>query len=326
MISTRGIQWLLRVGWVVLPFIAGPTLADALHDWSVPLRTTASVGLWVAWTLAVGAVLIPGTPGLVMLRVIALGAPVVSVAALVDQSAGPLGPAFAAAVALLAFTPQIGEIAINAGSYGDERRYMLRPPGALYLGPLLVAWVLIALAVTAGPLLLADRRWVAGGLSIAVGAPVVAILIRAFHGLCQRWIVFVPAGVVLKDHHAVVDPVLFRRSEIELLHPAPVGTDAVNLTSHSPGLALELRLREKVPMLRVMPGRQAAQPGKAARLLFTPTRPGAVLEAASAHRVCVDPAAVAHVDDLDSHDDMHDDDEVEPESELEVAVEDQVED
>ncbi len=296
MISTHGIQWPARISWVVLPFTLGPTLAEALADWSTPMRTTASAELWVGWAVGMAAAVIPGTVALVLLRIVALCAPLVGAAAVIDQSASPLGASFGVAAALLAFTPQMGEVAINAGSYGDEKRFMLRPPGALYLGPLPLAWLVFVLSLTAGPLLLSDRRWISGAFAIGLGAPVAAVLLRAFHALCQRWIVLVPAGMVLKDHHAVVDPVLFRRSEIELLHPAPKDTDAIDLTNHALGLVLELRLREKVPMVRVMPGRQPVQPGKVARLLFTPTRPGALLAAAAAHRICVDPAAVGRID------------------------------
>ncbi len=281
-------MWILRFGWLTLPFIAGPVFADALNEKATALRTTASIELWVAWALAVGALLIPSTVSLVIIRVIALGAPVVSAAAVLDTSASLLAIAVTSAVALIAFTPQIGELEVNAGSYGDEKRFLLRAPGALYLGPLPLAWLVLTLSVAVGPLLIADRQWLLGGLVVVLGLPIAAVLARAFHSLCKRWIVFVPAGVVLKDHNALVDPVLFRRSEIELLHPAPPNTDSLDLTNQAPGLALELRLTEKIPMMRVMPGRKPSQPGKSSRLLFTPTRPGVVLIAASKHRVPLD--------------------------------------
>jgi hypothetical protein len=52
----------------------------------------------------------------------------------------------------------------------------------------------------------------------------------------------------------------------------------------APGLALELRLREKVALVKVVPG-TTGQPGRTARLLFTPTRPGAVLADARSRRI-----------------------------------------
>lgn len=288
MISSRGILWLLRIAWVVLPLIAGPNLAEALNERSTALRTTASLELWAAWALVVVALMIPGILSLVTIRVIALGAPVACAAALMDAENNPLGLGVSLAIAIIALSPQLGEISINAGAYGDERRFMLRAPGALFLGPIQIAWLFLVLGITTGPLLLSDGQWLLGGIAVVVGLAISVLLTRSFYLLCQRWIVFVPAGVVLKDHHAVLDPVLFRRSEIELLHPAPRDSDSLDLTSHSPGLALELRLNEKIPMMRVMPGRQPAQPGKAARLLFTPTRPGAVLSTAKERRIKVD--------------------------------------
>jgi hypothetical protein len=52
------------------------------------------------------------------------------------------------------------------------------------------------------------------------------------------------------------------------------------------GLALELVLTEKVPMVRAS-GRKDALSGASARLLFTPTRPGRVLAEAETRGVPV---------------------------------------
>jgi hypothetical protein len=72
-----------------------------------------------------------------------------------------------------------------------------------------------------------------------------------------------------------------------LLHAAPANTDAVDLTARSPGLALELRLRDKVPVVIVAGGTRGGEPGKLLRLLFTPTRPGALLADAESRRIPV---------------------------------------
>ena len=124
-------------------------------------------------------------------------------------------------------------------------------------------------------------------LAGVVGLPLAAVLARALHGLARRWIVFVPAGLVLHDPLSVADPVLFRRQVVESVGPAPAGSDALDLTQGAPGLALELGLREKVPMVLVRPGRGGDQAGASARLLFTPTRPGRVLREAAARRLPV---------------------------------------
>jgi hypothetical protein len=107
------------------------------------------------------------------------------------------------------------------------------------------------------------------------------------HTLSRRWLVFVPAGVVLHDPLSLEDPVLFQRKVIERLGPAPAGTDALDLTQGAAGLALELVLTEKVPMVRIRPGRRRGDAGASALLMFTPSRPGAVLAEARRRRLPV---------------------------------------
>ena len=189
------------------------------------------------------------------------------------------------AVPRVAFAPAIGVACVNGPAYPNERRFLLRPPGPLLAGPLPLAW---AAGGGAG-------RWRAcccwppgSGWSAApllvVGAPVAVVLARSLHSLSRRWVVFVPAGVVLHDPSTLADPVLFRgRRWHRRCDRPPADTDSLDLTQRAPGLAIELLLREKVPITLVQPGRRGGEPGTPARLLFTPTRPGAVLaEARSA--------------------------------------------
>src|SRR5207302_5130587 len=154
----------------------------------------------------------------------------------------------------LAFLPETGAWLINGAAYGDERRYPLRAPGALLAGPLELTWIVFAAALVTGPLLLAARQWVAGGLLTAAGAAVVIGTARAMHALSMRWAVLVPAGLVLKDHVTLLDPVLFQRREIRGLGPAPASTEALDLTNRSPGLAVELRLVEPATLVLIKPG------------------------------------------------------------------------
>jgi hypothetical protein len=288
--ASPALLWVLRASWVVLPFTTGPVLAAALDPRSGAVRTTASIGLWLAWGVVVVAVLVPRDVGLTVVRVVAPAALVAAVAAVVDGDAGRLAGALAVAsatvAAALAFLPEVGWLFVNGSAYGDERRHLLRAPGALLMGPLPLAWAALVAGVVTGPLLLASEQWALGGVATVVGAAVAVVVGRALHSLTQRWVVLVPAGLVLKDHLAVLDPVLVRRTEVEVLRPAPADTDALDLTVRAPGLALELRLLDKVGLVKVVPGTKGEQ-GRTARLLFTPTRPGAVLADAGARRIPV---------------------------------------
>jgi hypothetical protein len=290
---TTLVPWLVRLSWLLLPFTAGPAWAAALDGRSAPVALTASVAMWGVWAGGIVAVLVPRPVGLTAYRIVAPASLAAAVAAVVTAGDDMAAVVAAAAlvttglVSVVAFLPETGELFVDAGSYGDERRHLLRAPGAVLAGPIFVSWAVLVAGVATGPLLLASRQWVAGAAATVVGFAVAAALARAMHSLTLRWVVFVPAGVVLKDHLALVDPVLFKRTEIEVLRPAPADSDSIDLTARSPGLALELVLHEKVPMLRATPGRREATPGQASRLLFTPTRPGAVLHEARRRRITV---------------------------------------
>jgi hypothetical protein len=285
----RVLPWVVRAAWVVLPFTVGPAVDEALDSRSSAVRTVASALLWGGWATAVLATLVPRPVGLTLLRVAAPAALVAAGAAAawgeasaLTSSVGLAGGAVAAAVA---FLPETGHLFVNGAAYGDERRHLLRVPGTLLVGPLYATWALLVTAAVSGPLLLAARSWTAGALATAAGLPLAALLARALHSLTQRWAVLVPAGLVLKDHLALVDPVLFRRQGIAGLGPAPAEADGLDLTCRSPGLALELRLREAAAVTPVATGRRVPEPVRATRLLFTPTRPGALLADAETRRI-----------------------------------------
>lgn len=283
------LPWAVRAAWLLLPFAAGPALAAALDERSVPVRSVGSAWLWLAWAAVVVAVLVPHPLSLTALRVAAPAALAAAAAAALTGDGTGAAPALAgsAVVVALAFTTETGTWMVNGAAYGDERRFLLRPPRALLVLPIPLAWLLLVAALAGPPLLLATGRWVAGGLALVAAVPLALVLARALHSLTQRWAVLVPAGLVVKDHLALVDPVLLRRTEVEVLRPAPGASDALDLTVGAPGLALEARLREAVPLVRVVLGRRQGEPGRSARLRFTPTRPGAVLAAAAERRIPV---------------------------------------
>lgn len=281
--------WLLRVVWGLLPFTVGPALATALDGRSASVRTVTSGGLWAVWAVVLVATLVPHPVGLTALRVTApamLGA--ASLAALApDRELVPaaLAVAWAVATTAVVYSPATGFWAVNGPAYGDERRFLLRAPGPLLLGPLALAWALALAPLVAGVLLLAAERWVAGALCLVIGLPLAFVMLRAIHGLSTRWLVFVPNGLVIHDPLTLADPGTFRRQIVESLAPAPAGSDSLDLTQRAPGLALELVLREKVPLVLVKPFDKRGESGSSARMLVTPTRPGAVLAEADRRRI-----------------------------------------
>ena len=278
----RLLPWALRVVWGGLPFTAGPALGDALGGHSRPVQLVAGIGLWAFWTLVLLAALVPHPISLTAIRCLAPAAAGAALVAAVDGHGSPLAVSTTALAMAVAFLPETGTTFVNGPAYPNERRFLLRAPAPLLLGMLPVVWALAMAPLLFGPLLVAARQWVAGGALLVVGLPVAGLLLRAIYGLSRRWLVFVPAGVVLHDPIALTDPVLFRRPLIASIGPAPADTTALDLTQAAPGLALELALKEEVPILRSKPGRRLGEPASPSRLLFTPTRPGAVLREAEA--------------------------------------------
>jgi len=270
--------WGLRAAWALLPLVLGPTLADRLQDWESSTRLAASAMIWGGWAAVAIASCVAMPACLVIVRV--------GVSASVAVGATARSPAVVLAVlaAAVAARPEAAEWFVNGPAYVNERRFPLRAPGPVALGPLWLASIVTVVGPAAGVLLLAGGEYAPGAVVTAVGIAAALVGGRALYGLTQRWVVFVPAGVVLHDPMALTDPVLFERKLIESLRAAPAGTDSLDLTGAALGLALELVLTEKVPMV-LSKGRRDAESGASARLLFTPTRPGRVLREAAARRI-----------------------------------------
>lgn len=286
----RTLRWALTVAWALAPVTVWPVLGEALRQRSQAVHVAAAAAGWASWAAVLVATLVPHPVGLTMLRCATPAAVAAVVAALVtgspDAGAAVVGGAWAVAVAVVSFLPAVGLVFVNGPAYPNERRFPLAPPGPVLLGPIELAWVLTAGAPVAGLLLLAAGQWAAGAVCAVAGAVAVRYLGRSLHRLSRRWVVFVPAGVVLHDPMTLADPLLVRRQSIAGLGPAAVGTDALDLSLGAPGLALELRTKEDFTVGVVRP-RHPEELRATSALLLTPTRPGAVLAEAAARSLPV---------------------------------------
>ena len=283
--------WALRAVWAVLPVAAGPAFADALAGASRPVQVVASIGLWAAWGAVLAATLVPRAATLTVVRLAAPAPLAAAVAAAAQEPGGDDAVALAVGVvaAALALLPATADEFVDGSSYGAERRFALRTPASLLLVPAPVAWLLAVAAPAAAGVLLAARAWVPGVVLAAVGAAGIRLGVPAVHRLSRRWLVFVPAGVVVHDHLTLADPVLLRRATFLGLGPAPsdaVERGAVDLTLGASGLALELHLDAPVEVAIVVGGgrRREAAAVTSDRYLVVPLRPGAVVGEARERR------------------------------------------
>jgi hypothetical protein len=294
--APRAPIWAFRTAWALLPLAVGPAVAAAIDGRSGAVRAVAIVGLWLAWALGLLASLVPVPAALTTVRLLAPGAPVVAVAAAI-AGAGPLasgGAVFVALVAaVLAATAEVGAWFVQGAAYGDESRFVLRPPGPLLVGPLELLWAALAAACSTGPLLLATRQWIAGAIVTALAAVLAVELVPRFHTLALRWFVFVPAGVVVRDPLVVAETVMVRRAAVAAIGLAPANTTATDLTANALGPAVEVAFAVSTtiaaPAARRQRERDAVQ---VAALLVSPTRPGRlVAEAARRGYAAVPPAS-----------------------------------
>ncbi|HEX3621133.1 MAG TPA: hypothetical protein VHT97_02350 [Acidimicrobiales bacterium] len=282
----RYLPWLVRVLWAALPFTVGPALAAALDGASSPVRLVASAGLWIGWSASMIATFAPHPLALTALRFVAPAVVLAAVLAALGGHASPLALAWATVSCAWAFAPAVGATCVNGPAYPNERRYLLRPPGPLLMGPLPLAWAVTVAGIAAGPLLLAARVWVLGAITLLVGWPLAVLLLKSIHNLSRRWAVFVPAGMVLHDPLVLFDPLLFPRQDIAALRPAARRDPSyVDLSQRAPGLGVEMDLVEVATVTLLKPGRREGEPVDASRLRFTPTRPGAVIDEAHRRRI-----------------------------------------
>jgi len=283
-----GAVWMLRAVWFALPLTVGQAAGQAISSAGHAVPQVMTVGLWVFWSAGMVAAMVPLPLSLTALRVMAAAVLPLAVWSLIDTGEAVAGVGLAHAVILVAtaFNSLIGDRYVDGGSYGDERRMLLRPPAQLGLIAAPAVWMLMVAGVATGPLLLANRNWILGVLASIIGFAIAVVGARSLHQLAQRWIVFVPTGMVLHDLMRLTDPVLFRRTAIERLGAAIAGTPAKDLSSRAPGLLLECELADPAPLgLRDADGATLTD---VRRFLFCPSRPGELLDEATRRNIATD--------------------------------------
>lgn len=282
--------WALRALMVGL----APALAFAVDGALDERASVAGTVATAAWGIVVAAVLValvaPSPLGLTVTRT-ALPLLVPGATVALVMGAAPAWGVAALTLALLAtlvaFTAETAEAFVQAAAYGDEQRLPLRPPAAL-LVPMVLSWVLWCALALGAVLALSAAAWLLGG-ALAVVAVILAVpLFARFHRFSRRWLVLVPAGVVLHDHVVLGETLLLMRSNVALARLAPATTEAADFTGPAAGHAVELTVREMV--LALLAATPTDPKGKALHvqsLLVAPSRPGRALKALATAKVPV---------------------------------------
>jgi hypothetical protein len=286
----RWAPWIVRIGWIAVAVVGSEAIDDAVAERSDAVAVAAQVVAAGVWLVGVMSLVWASTVTLTVARVVVPLSLVAAAAAAVGGAPGGVAAGFgvvAAVTSLTVGTGELGQAYVQASAYGDEVRHPLRPPlGLLAVG--VFAWVLWAAALTVGPLALAARSWVAGITLTVVAVVSTPLLLPRWHQLARRWLVLVPAGVVVHDPVVLAETLMVRRSQVATLRLAPVGTQALDLTGPATGHAIELTTTESVTAVLVPPpGGDTARAVHLTACLVSPTRPGAALRSAAARRLPV---------------------------------------
>ena len=289
-------RWAPALIWLSLPLTAGTSFAHALDQRSAPVTLTAAIGLWSIWVIGLIAALAPSSVSLTTIRIV-MPASVAAAAwaAILAPNGADVAESFALGItsmcAVLSLSAPVGYTLINGSSYGDEQRFPLRPPGPVVLGPLELVWVAMVASVLAGPLLLAAKQWIPGAIITVLAIGLCVVGARALHQLSKRWLVFVPAGLVLVDRTSLLDALLVQRHVVSSIGVAEEDSVAIDLSAGAIGPQVELRLSTTdaiIPTPARRDRHKMIEPIDVDAVRFTPSRPGWVLDAAKERRLSVD--------------------------------------
>ena len=154
-----------------------------------------------------------------------------------------ISAAIGVAILLLSFNADIGNAFVQASAYGDEKRFLLRPPVALVAPVVLASFILIAATIAAPLLLAAKNLWI--GLACAIASAVgIWFFARRIHQLSRRWFVFVPAGFVIHDETLLGTNLMIRKYDLIGMQLAKRDSQAADLTAVTWGVQLELVFKQ----------------------------------------------------------------------------------
>jgi hypothetical protein len=288
-VTTRGfLVWWTRVMWAAVALVAPPAWGDALATHSTPVRVTAGVVGWTAWGLGLVALVALSTATLTIGRlVLTMAVPAQIVVAVHEPGGWPvLAVAASVAAAVGVMSAEFAQASIQASAYGAEERFPLRLPTP-FIAPIVLAWLVLTTLWLIGPLTLAARSWWVGVPTSAAAVGLSVVLGRRFHRLTRRWLVLVPAGIVLHDHLLLAETVLLKRNDLRGVQLACGGPDPIDLTGLTWGAAVQVDLVQPQVVIPRLAGSdpRAMRPASVRTIVIAPSRPGQLLSAARLARL-----------------------------------------
>ncbi|MGA0117972.1 MAG: hypothetical protein ACO3JF_06215 [Ilumatobacteraceae bacterium] len=233
------------LAWIVVA-VAAPwqTLAD---DSSTATSIAYLSWGWALWLVTAVALLVPSPLSLTAMRCISPVAVIASFGAVSPLSI------FASLVALIiGFSPLFADVMVQGGAYGEERRFALKTPVPQML-PTVIAWSVLSFSLIGGTLLTTDEQFAVGIPLLVIGVILATRVPKLLHRHSRRWLVIVPAGIVVHDHLVLAETVMSPRSKIASLTTVAEAGESADFTGGVAGqrLAVQLREADKIVLSRI---------------------------------------------------------------------------
>jgi hypothetical protein len=266
---------------VVVSGASVPLVSGSLDDVDSSTKILTQIALWSLWSILLLCVMVPSSISLTALRLVA---PAHSSVALIIVVAEPSASsiivlALSAAMTSFAFMAEIGAYFVQKSAYGDEMRFLLRSPTPM-AAVQLITWMLWVGSAIVGALALVNRAWIAGGILVTLAVVGVVLLPPRFHRLSRRWLVRVPAGIVVHDHVVLAETAMFSRSAVTAIELTDDLGDDADLAGggRGPGLRVTLSDFDTVVLAATSehPGGRAIH---VRSFRVRPSRPGRALRA-----------------------------------------------
>lgn len=235
--------WAVRALWATLAVVPPWT---SFGDRSGAVRAVIGGWGWGIWAVVAIALAVVSPWSLTLLRI---GVPaMLALAAAATLEAGAnsgswTALAVVAAAWWLVLSTDVCADMVQGSAYGDELRLPLRTP-VPHLAPAIVVWALLVGTTAGASLLLASGRWIPGGMTAAIAIVLCLVVPRRLHRLARRWLVLVPAGVVVHDHLVLAESMMIRTSAISGRRMTSGPGDEADLTGGVLGRRWCLTLRE----------------------------------------------------------------------------------
>lgn len=226
--------------WIIVG-LASPW-ADLSEDQSTAVIATLMAWGWVSWTAVAIALLVPSPISATIVHVVT---PWAVLCAAIDVDPVAL---FGSLVAMITVRSSVlVDRMVQGGAYGREVRHALRTPWP-QVAPAVVAWATWSGALIGGTLALARGQWWIGVPVTAVGLVLSRTVPRRLHQLFRRWLVVVPAGLVIHDHLVLAETIMAPRARVKSVRVTDTSGDNADFTGGVPGsrLAIELTQPDKV--------------------------------------------------------------------------------